>query len=201
MKSRAALVAGLFASVMATVSCGENTNAVPVPPTGPSSLSSLLLPKLAGNWGGDLTLTGILGGTGPAVNAGLTACDGASFAQVLGEKNTYTLSISQDGSNLTAKMVSASNGLACTYTGSVGSESTFVLHSEQCTQKTLNLFCRDGNSRTLDLVGASVTAKFDDPVNPNVISGTAAYTYNSEGSGAPPSALVVNQSFQSLTRR
>lgn len=203
MNSRAALVAGLFASVMATVSCGENTNAVPVPPTGPSSLSSLLLPKLGGNWGGDLTLTGIQGGTGPAVNAGLTACDGSSFAQVLGEKNTYTLSITQDGSNLTAKMVSASNGLACSYTGSVGSESTFVLHSEECTQKTLNLLCRDGNNRKLDLVGASVTAKFDDPVNPKVISGTAAYTYNSDRveGGSAISALVVNQAFPSLTRR
>jgi len=203
MKSRAALVAGLFASVMATASCGENMNAVPVPPTGPSSLSSLLLPKLAGNWGGDLTLSGIQGGTGPAVNAGVTACDGASFAQVLGEKNTYTLSISQDGSNLTAKLVSASNGLACSYTGSVGSGSNFVLHSEECTQKTLNLLCRDGSSRSLDLVGASVTATFDDPINPKVISGTAAYTYNSErvAGGAASSALVVNQSFQGLTRR
>jgi hypothetical protein len=39
-----------------------------------------------------------------------------------------------------------------------------------------------------------------DPVNPKVISGKAAYTYNADGDGQP-AALVVTQSFQSLTRR
>ena len=97
-------------------------------------------------------------------------------------------------------MVSASNGLACEYTGRIGSGNTFVLHAEQCTQKPLNLFCRDGHSRTLDLVGSSVTAKFDDPINPKVINGTAAHTYNVTGEG-PGAALVATQSFQSLTRR
>ena len=202
MNSRAALVAGLFASVMATVSCGENTNATPVPPTGPSSLSSLLLPKLGGNWGGDLTLSGIQGGTGPAVNAGVTGCDGASFAQVLGEKNEYTLTIKQTGSDLNALMVSASNGISCDYSGTVGSKSTFALHSESCSQlKGLALLCRNGESRSLSLVGSSVTAQFDDPVNPTVISGKAAYTFNVGGGTSAGSALVVTQQFQSLTRR
>ncbi|HZI78718.1 MAG TPA: hypothetical protein VFD69_04375 [Vicinamibacterales bacterium] len=204
MISRAALFAGLFAAVMATTSCGDSVNGIPVTPvapTGPSSLSDLLLPRLGGNWYGEFILNGVAGGTGPAVNAGVTGCDGASFAQVLGEKNEYTLSITQSGSDLTAKMVSAFNGLACEYTGRVGSEQTFVLHAEQCTQKALNLACQNGNSRVLDLVGSSVTARFDDPINPRVISGTAAHTYNVTGSGTVGSALVATQSFQSLTRR
>lgn len=204
MNSRAALVAGLFASVMATVSCTDGPNKTPVAPTGPSSLSDLLLPRLGGNWGGELTLNGVAGGTGPAINAGVTGCEGASFAQVLGERNDYTLSITQTGNDLTAKMVSAGNGLACEYTGRVGSEQTFVLHSEQCTQKTLNLLCQDGSSRELDLVGSSVTARFDDPINPRVISGTAAYTYNVDPArpeDGKPAALVAGQSFQNLTRR
>jgi hypothetical protein len=203
MNSRAALIAGLFASVMATASCGDSVNgtpATPATPTGPSSLSELLLPRLSGNWGGELILGGVTGGNGAAVNAGVTWCDGASFAQVLGERNESTLLITQSGSDLTAKMVSASNGLACEYTGRIGSDKTFVLHAEQCTQKPLNLLCRDGHSRTLDLVGSSVTAKFDDPINPKVISGTAAYNYNVNGEG-PGSALVATQSFQNLTRR
>jgi hypothetical protein len=201
MNSRAALVAGLFASVMATVSCGENTNAVPVPPTGPSSLSSLLLPKLGGNWGGDLTLGGVQGGAGPAVNAGVTGCDGASFAQVLGEKNEYTLTIKQTGSDLNALMVSASNGLSCDYSVSVGSGSTLALHSESCSQlKGLALLCQNGQARDLTLVGSSITAQFNDPVNPTVISGRAAYTFNVAGEGKA-SALVVTQSFSGLTRR
>ena len=197
MNSRSALVAGLFASVMATVSCGENVNQTPVTPVGPSSLSELLQPRLAGNWGGELTLSGVTGGTGPAVNAGATGCDGASFAQVLGEKNDYTLSITQSGSNLTATMISASNGLSCDYKGTVGSASTFVLHSDKCTQKPLAFLCRDGRSRSLDLVGSSVTATFDDPINPKTIRGTAAQTFNVSDS----SALVATQSFQNLTRR
>jgi hypothetical protein len=200
MNSRAALFAGLFASVMATASCGEDVNRIPVAPTGPSSLSELLLPRLSGNWGGELTLNGVAGGTGPAVNAGVTGCDGASFAQVLGEKNEYTLTLTQSSSELTAKMVSASNGLACEYTGSIGSNKTFVLHSEQCTGQSLFLACRNGESRVLSLVGSSVTAEFDDPINPKVINGRAAHTFNVGGDGAA-SALVLTQSFQSLTRR
>jgi hypothetical protein len=202
MNSRAALVAGLFASVMATVSCGESVNPTPVSPVGPSSLSDLLLPRLGGNWGGELTLSGVTGGAGPAVNAGSTWCEGAEFARVLGEKNDYTLSITQSGSDLTAKMVSASNGLACEYTGRIGSENTFVLHSETCTQKRLNFMCSDNQGRSFDLVGASITASFDDPINPKVFSGKAAYTYNADPNpNGQPAALVVTQSFQSLTRR
>lgn len=202
MNSRAALFAGLFAAVMATTSCGEDVNRIPVAPTGPSSLSELLLPRLSGNWGGELTLNGVTGGTGPAVNAGSTWCEGAAFARVLGEKNEYTLTITQSGNDLTAKMVSASNGLACQYTGRVGSEQTFVLHSEECTQKTLNLMCSDNQSRSFDLVGSSVTASFDDPINPKIIRGRAAYTYNANPNpNGQPAALVATQSFEHLTRR
>src|SRR5688572_9153328 len=202
MNSRAALFAGLFAAVMATTSCGEDVFSTPAAPTGPSSLADLLLPRLGGNWGGELTLNGVAGGTGPAVNAGSTWCEGAAFARVLGERNEYTLSITQSGNDLTAKMISASNGLACEYTGRIGSEQTFVLHSEECTQKALNLMCSDNQSRSFSLVGSSVTASFDDPINPRVISGRAAYTYNVEpNSNGQAAALVATQSFQSLTRR
>ena len=202
MNSRAALFAGLFASVLATTACEDFPARPPVSPVGPSSLADLLVPRLGGNWGGELTLSGVTGGTGPAVNAGSTWCEGAAFARVLGEKNEYTLTITQTGSDLTAKMVSASNGLACEYRGRIGSENTFVLHSEQCTQKSLNLMCQDNQSRSLDLVGASVTASFDDPVNPKVISGKAAYTYNGDPNpNGQPASLVVTQSFSALTRR
>ena len=68
-----------------------------------------------------------------------------------------------------------------------------------CTEKQLAFMCSNNESRSFDLVGASVTASFDDPVNPKVISGKAAYTYNSGDS--PSAALVVTQSFQNLTRR
>ena len=204
MNSRAALFAGLFASVLATTSCGDFPERAPVSPVGPSSLSDLLVPRLGGNWGGELTLSGVTGGTGPAVNAGATWCEGADFARVLGEKNEYTMVITQDGKDLTVSMVSAANGLACDYTGHIGSENTFVLQSAECKQhQDLNFLCRDGSSRSLRLAGSSVTASFNDPINPTVITGRAAYTYNVEPNpgGTPPAALVATQSFSALTRR
>ena len=62
MTSRAAMLAGLFASVMATASCGKSPNQIPATPAGPSSISDLLLPRLGGLWGGDLTLSAVSGG-------------------------------------------------------------------------------------------------------------------------------------------
>jgi hypothetical protein len=203
MNSRAALIAGLFASAMATASC-EDVNGTPAPPatpTGPSSLSELLLPRLNGNRGGELTLTGVAGGTGPALKAGASACAGTAFDKVIGEKNDHTLLITQSGSDLTAKLVSSTTGLACEYTGRIGSGNSFVLHSEQCTEKPLTFLCPGGGTNEFDLVGSSVTARFDDPINPKSITGVAAHTYNVSDGDGPLGALVANHSFQSLTRR
>ena len=186
MNSRAALIAGLFASAMATASCEDvnGTPATPATPTGPSSLSELLLPRLNGNWGGELRLTGVAGGTGPALRAGALACLGAAFDRVIGERNDHTLTITQSGSDLTATLVSSTTGLACEYTGRIGSGNSFVLHSEQCTEKPLRILCPGGEERVLELVGSSVTATFDDRINPTSITGTAAHTYNVPGEGA-----------------
>jgi hypothetical protein len=203
MNPRAALIAGLFASAMATASCGDSVNgipATPVAPTGPSSLSELLLPRLSGNWGGELTLIDIKGGTGAAKTAGALECVGAAFDKVISEKNVNTLSITQSGSDLTAKLVSAGTGLACEYTGRVGSGSTFVLHAAKCTED-LNLLCSTGETRKLQLVGSSLTASFNDPINPTSISGTAAHTYNVYDPEEPLGAMVANHSFSGLTRR
>ena len=204
MNSRAALIAGLFASAMATASCGDSVNgipATPAAPTGPSSLSEFLQPRLSGNWGGELTLVDVKGGTGAARTAGALECVGAAFDRVIGERNDHTLSITQSGNDLTATLVSAGTGLSCEYTGRIGSDKTFVLHAGQCTEKVLNFLCPDGRTRTLDLVGSSVTARFDDPINPTSISGTAAHTYNINDPANPLGAMVANHSFSSLTRR
>jgi len=201
MKSRAALFAGLFASVMAT-SCGENLNQPAPTPTGPSSLSELLSPKLSGNWGGDLTLIEVAGGTGVARTAGLAACTGAAFDKVIGERNYNTLSIAQSSGDLTATLVSAGTGLSCEYKGHVGANSTFVLDAQKCTEVDLNFLCPTGESVTLELVGSSVTAQFDDPINPKSISGTAAHTYNVYNqTHLPVNAVVARHAFSSLTRR
>ena len=203
MTSRAALFAGLLASAVATASCGESVNAVPVTPVGPSSLSDLLLPRLNGLWGGDLTLIDVAGGTGAARNAGALACVGAAFAGVVGEVNYNSLAITQSGTDLTAKLVSESTGLACTYKGTIGSGTNLVMQAEACTPKTLTILCHPDpvtgvqEVRELDLVGSSLTASFNDPINVTQIRGTAAHTYNIKDEGA----LVAKHSFTNLTRR
>jgi len=203
MTSRAALFAGLLASAVATASCGESVNAVPVTPVGPSSLSDLLLPRLNGLWGGDLTLIDVAGGTGAARNAGALACVGAAFAGVVGEVNYNSLAITQSGTDLTAKLVSESTGLACTYKGTIGSGTNLVMQAEACTPKTLTILCHPDpvtgvqEVRELDLVGSSLTASFNDPINVTQITGTAAHTYNIEDVGS----LVARHSFTNLTRR
>ena len=77
------------------------------------------------------------------------------------------------------------------------------MHAEVCTPKTLTILCHPHpetgfqETRELDLVGSSLTATFDDPINVTQIRGTAAHTYNIEGVGS----LVARHSFTNLTRR
>ena len=62
--------------------------------------------------------------------------------------------------------------------------------------------CTDGQTRVMQLVGSSITATYDDRINPTSISGTAAQTYNVlDASRRPVNGMVANQSFASLTRR
>jgi len=206
MKSRAAMLAGLFASVMATASCENSVDPIPPTPAGPSSVSNLLLPRLAGVWGGDLTLSSIGGGTGAARNAGGFGCVGAAFDEVIGEVNYNSLAITQSGTELTAKMVSAGTGLACSYTGKIGSGNTLVLHADVCTPKTLTIRCHPNPESgaeevfDLDLAGSSLTATFEAtgaPVDVSRIQGVASHTYNIPEHGS----LVATHTFTNLTRR
>ena len=201
MKSRAALLAGLFASVMATASCGENATQTPTAPVGPSSLSDLLLPRLGGLWAGTLTFNGVAGGgTAATRDAGLVACVGAAFDGVAGEINDYSLTIEQSGANLTGKLVSSTTGLACTYKGQIGSGNNLVLHTDTCQPDTFRMLCPTNTEpveRTMGLVGSSITATFDQPINVTRISGTAAHTYEVPGEGS----VVVSHTFSNLTRR
>ena len=199
MMSRAALIAGLFASLMATASC--NTDPTEPPPTGPSSLSDQLLPRLDGLWGGDLTLTSVSGGTGSVKNAGAPSCVNSAFDDIIGETVDHRLSITHSGTKLTAKLVSAGTGLACTYEGQIGSGNSFVLHTTVCTPLTLAIGCFGTPPATLALAGSSLTATFNDPINPTQIQGTAAHTYNVRVDNGEASALITNHVFTNLTRR
>jgi len=200
MKTCVNLHAGLFAVAILAAGCGPNLTAVPPGPAGPTTLAPLLLPQLDGIWGGQMTFIGVAGGTGPAVTAGAHACAGAAFNEVFGESNDYSLSIKQTGSDLAARLTSAGSGLACTYSGRVGSNGGLVLDAPSCDAATLVFRCPGGEVLDLELVGSSITAAIDAPVNVTSITGTAAHTYNVTGNGNDQ-GMVARHAFTSLTRR
>ena len=202
MKTRVNLCMGVFAMAIAAAGCGPNLTAVPPgPATGPTTLEPLLLPRLDGVWGGNMMLTGIAEGTGPARDAGSRACAGAAFDLVVGELNFHSLSIKQDGTSLTARLTSAGTGLACTYEGRVGSNGGLVLDASTCDATSLVFRCPDGQEVDLAIVGSSITATIDAPVRVTSITGTAAHTYNVTGGGGQGQGLVANHSFTAMTRR
>ena len=209
MNTRVALPAGLFAVLMMTAACSENLDPVPTAPTGPASLSSFLLPRVDGLWGGPLTLASVAGGTGPARDAGGLECAGAAFDAVVGESIDHTLSITRTGTDvtaITARLTSTGTGLACTYAGRIGSNGTLVLDAESCAAPVLLLRCPPNEAgvvlvREMQLVGSSITASIDAPVNVTSVSGTAAHTYNVTGNEGNVGTLIANHIFTNLTRR
>lgn len=102
---------------------------------------------------------------------------------------------------MTAKLVSSTTGLACSYQGRIGSGNNLVQHAESCQPDTFQFLCQtpSGAPRQvgMSLEGSSITATFDAPVNVTTIRGTAAHTYAVPGEGS----LVVSQSFTNFTRR
>ena len=214
MKTCVNLHAGLFAVAILVAGCGPNLTAVPPGPTGPTTLEPLFLPQLDGVWGGEMQLTlptqtlpPTGGGTGPAVNAGFHACGGSAFINVLGETNENFLSIKQDGRELEARLASRGTGLACTYTGRVGSNGGVVLDSQSCVTP-LTLRCANGDVVDLEFKSSTITAQADAPVRVTSLNnGRVAFTYNISAqpvNEVPPQdlqGLVAHHSFTSLTRR
>ena len=211
MKTCVNLHAGLFAVAILAAGCGPNLTAVPPGPTGPTTLEPLFLPQLDGVWGGEMVLTlpsdGLGGGNGPAVNAGAHACGGNAFIDVFGEANENFLSIKQDGRELEARLASRGTGLACTYTGQVGSNGGVVLDSQSCVTP-LTLRCPNGDVVDLEFKSSTITAQADAPVRVTSLNnGRVAFTYNIRTqpvNDVPPQdlqGLVAHHSFTSLIRR
>ena len=150
------------------------------------------------------------GGTGPAVNAGFHACGGSAFINVLDsgrETHENFLSIKQDGRELEARLASRGTGLACTYTGRVGSNGGVVLDSQSCVTP-LTLRCENGDVVSLEFKSSTITATIDAPVRVTSIKdGRVAFTYNVTevvDEDGPPNnyqGLVSHHDFSSLTRR
>jgi hypothetical protein len=209
MKSGLVLGTAVLAAVTG-VGCGPNLTAMPTPPSGPSTISTVLAPRIGGLWGGPVTLTGIAGGTGPARTAGALQCAGRELSNVIGESNDHILAIShQDPAStaITARLTSAGTGLACSYSGHIGANNTFVLDASSCDAPPLKLRCSEiiddelvEQVVTLNLVGSSITGTYDGIVDVTALHGTAAHTYNVDA-GDGGSGLVANHSFPVMVRR
>lgn len=211
MKSGLVLGAALFAAV-AGIGCGPNLTATPPLPGGPSTISPLLAPRIGGLWGGALTLTGIAGGTGPARSAGALQCAGREFSNVIGESNDHTLTITQDdltSSAITARLRSAGTGLACSYSGALGTNKSFALDAPTCAAPLLVMRCSEiiddqlvEEVVQLELVSSSISGTYQGDVNVTAIQGTVAHTFNvRDASGDPLGGLVVNHSFPLMLPR
>ena len=195
--------AGLTAIVLAAA-CGP----APTTPTAPtvSTFAPLFLPRVGGMWDGTLTFTSISGGTGIVRTAGLMECVGSTFNAVLGQSNDSRLQITQDGLDVKGRLTSSETGLACSYTGTIGSNGGMVLDAVACAELPLIIRCVPdelGNApvRQMILVGSTLTANLNAPVNVTAVSGTAAHTYNVlDAGGSPLGGLVANHSFN-LSRR
>lgn len=196
--------AATLAALVATVACGD-TSTTPTAPT-VTTLAPLLQPRVGGIWSGTLTFTDVSGGTGIVRTAGSLECVGQTFATVIGQSNDSSLQISQDGKKVEGRLTSSETGLACSYSGSIGSNGGMVLDATECSELPLVIRCMpdaSGNTpvRQMVLVGSTLTAALNAPVNVTAVSGTAAHTYNLlDAGGTPVGGFVAKHTFN-LTKR
>src|SRR5688572_1392798 len=131
--------AAVLAALVAVAACGPT----PTTPTAPtvSTFAPLFLPRVGGLWDGTLTFTNVSGGTGIVRTAGSMECVGSTFAAHLGQANDSRLQITQDGLDVKGRLTSSETGLACSYTGTIGSNGGMVLDAVACAELPLIIRC------------------------------------------------------------
>jgi len=204
MKILGVLRTALLAAVLPVVGCTnfEQPSTVPVVTT----LAPLLnpAPEVGGMFQGTMALSSVSGGTGPLPNAGSPSCVQEAYKAAIPPTNDVTLVLTQSTTTanlVTGRLTSASTGLSCAYTGSIGSTNGLVLDAgagslSDCTGRlNLQVSCLQADGTTklvsyeLEPKGASLTGTFDGwPTKVTALRGRAAVTYNvSTGE-----ALVIN---------
>ena len=183
MKSCRALGAALTLAA-ASLACGDT----PASPT--SSTTSPFAANFNGFYSESMRLTGVSGGE----------CVGADLTARLSSVDVGTLTITQKQSDVTVVVRSATTGLQCTYEGNA-SLATFAVSVRSCDAAQINFGCSNGQSRTLELVGSTITAT----ISGNTTTGTVATTYNvfARGTNAqttPVAGLVTQQQFTAARR-
>jgi hypothetical protein len=200
---RASHVACVIAAGVLTASCAEREA---TGPAGPSSLSSQLLPRVEGVWGGQATLVDVARGAGSARDAASAECVVNQYRAVVGETVEQVITITQKDSDVTARLVDTKTGLSCTYTGKLGSGAT-VLAAQACGGPRLVFRCEPNagsatDVRYVELAGSSLSLSFDAPVQVATLNGTSAHTFNLyDPNNVIVGSVVSNHRFSPLTRR
>jgi hypothetical protein len=175
-----------------TAGCGNSS---------PSAPSAPVIAQVAGVWQMVGTLTGASGGE----------CVGTLPQTVIGSQVRSTVSVTENGSSISANSTSQSNGfvslidspprgLVCQWAGTVG-QSTFVMNLTGCQVAADDAFiitgfrCLNGALRDVVFFGSGVNGT----VNGNTVTGTEVDTYNVYISGTRTAVgvgvLTLNSSF------
>lgn len=182
MKGMRALKTLMFIAALTSVGCQESRSVSP-------AAASLFIPDVQGVWSGPLTRVATSGGE----------CAAGVVPTFLPANDFGTLTVSQDGSDLTGTITMESTGLACRYSGSA-TTSSLAMNADSCDRTGLIISCLDGQARELRLVGSSVTAAW----NGNQVSGRTTSTYNvfadRDGRTVGVGSLVATHDF-TATRR
>ena len=157
-------VALLGALAISTASCAGD------PVTTSPSGQSLFTPQFGGNWNG----TAVLSNVGPVVNG---ECVGPALQAQIGTSagtENVTLAVTQDSDAITARLASATSGLACTYKGTTA-QNTLALDAASCDAPMLIIRCGPtGPVRQMLVIGSTVQGT----VSGGRVSGTLSNAYN-----------------------
>lgn len=158
----------------ATVACGNDKS--PVGPTGHNVVD------VAGVWRYTATLTSVSGGE----------CVGALIQSTIGSRDTGTMSVTQSGANLTATLRSDSDGSACNYTGTAGSNSISLGWTGCDLGAFTGIRCSNGTTRDMRMQTNSINAT----ISGRTATGTESESWNVTTSfGTGVGLMTVTSSF------
>ena len=148
------------------------------PPAAPSAT------QVAGAWQAFSALAAVSGGE----------CVGADLQNAIGKRDVFLAALSGE-STMDATITSQGNGTSCEYTGSnAAGQLTLTMASCQIS-RVLNVQCRSGDHRDLQLVGGSLQAKANSQLGNG--SGSSVETWNvlPAGSSQAIAALDLTSTF------
>jgi hypothetical protein len=152
---RLGLVAVTVAIVMAAVACGDGKSTTAPTPT---------IVNVAGLWTATLRMTSVSGGE----------CVGPSWGYLVGQQDTYTLQVTQNGSALTARATSTSEGVSTDFSGTAGTNTISLNATVSPDAWIYGATCTSGEKRDVQMTAGTINGT----INGNTGSGTYVETYN-----------------------